>query len=84
MIVSRHFSLLAQHDPVHHQRFLQAEKSRQRKLAGTREAMRISTGWTAALGFCDLVSLSLLSGLSRESSFRWPIRPRPRRKPRPG
>src|SRR5271154_1942411 len=27
-VVSRHFLLLAEHDPVHHQRFLQAEKSR--------------------------------------------------------
>jgi hypothetical protein len=63
IIVSRHFSLLAQHDRPHHQRFLQAEKARQRKLeAGTTNLDR----WTAALGFCDLVSLYLLSGLSGE------------------
>jgi hypothetical protein len=62
IIVSRHFSLLAQHD----QRFLQAEKARQRKLqAGTADLER----YTAALGFCDLVSLYLLCGLSGEVEF---------------
>jgi hypothetical protein len=63
MIISRHFSLLAGHDVVH-QRFLQAEKSRQRKLAASANDADIAR-WTAALGFCDLVSLSLLSGLSK-------------------
>jgi hypothetical protein len=62
MIVSRHFSLLAGHDPVH-QRFLQAEQARQRKLAAGTSEIDL-TRWTAALGFCDLVSLSLLSGLN--------------------
>jgi hypothetical protein len=62
MIVSRHFSLLAGHDPVH-QRFVQVEKSRQQRLEGSAKAVDIAR-WTAALGFCDLVSLSLLSGLS--------------------
>jgi hypothetical protein len=62
MIISRHFSLLAGHDS-RHQRFVEAEKARQRKLAaGAIEADL--TRWTAALGFCDLVSLSLLCGLS--------------------
>ncbi len=75
VIVSRHFSLLAQHDQPHHQRFLEAEKSRQRKLegsapkgAGTPKGADLDR-WTAALGFCDLVSLYLLSGLSREVEF---------------
>ena len=66
IIVSRHFSLLAQHDQPHHQRFLQAEKVRQRKLEGATANL---DRWTAALGFCDLVSLYLLSGLSREAEF---------------
>jgi hypothetical protein len=66
IIVSRHFSLLAQHDQPHHQRFLEAEKSRQRKLEGATADL---DRWTAALGFCDLVSLYLLSGLSREVEF---------------
>jgi hypothetical protein len=76
MIVSRHFSLLAGHDPVH-QRFVQAEEARQQRLQGAGKAEEPRKGddpskgddiarWTAALGFCDLVSLFLLSGLSRE------------------
>ena len=64
MIISRHFTLLAGHDSVH-QRFLQAEQSRQRKLAASANDEDLAR-WTAALGFCDLVSLFLLSGLSRE------------------
>jgi len=70
IIVSRHFSLLAQHDQAHHQRFLQTERLRQRKL----ESSSMARGedlerWTAALGFCDLVSLYLVSGLSSEVEF---------------
>jgi hypothetical protein len=64
MIISRHFSLLAQHDQAH-QRFLQAEKSHQRRLEGTANDVDMER-WTAALGFCDLVSLCLVSGLSGE------------------
>lgn len=64
MVVSRHFSLLAQHDQAH-QRFLQAEKSRQKRLEGAANDVDMER-WTAALGFCDLVSLCLLSGLSGE------------------
>jgi len=69
IIVSRHFSLLAQHDQPHHQRFLQAEKSRQRKLEASTPQGADLDRWTAALGFCDLVSLCLLSGLSGEVEF---------------
>src|SRR5258708_31551216 len=64
MVISRHFSLLAQHDQAH-QRFLQAEKARQRRLEGAANDVDMER-WTAALGFCDLVSLYLLSGLSGE------------------
>jgi hypothetical protein len=69
IIVSRHFSLLAQHDQAH-QRFLRTEKLRQQRL----ESSSMATGedlerWTAALGFCDLVSLYLVSGLSSEVEF---------------
>ena len=63
MIISRHFTLLAGHDAVH-QRFVEAEKARQRKLAASANEVDLAR-WTAALGFCDLVSLSLISGLSR-------------------
>jgi hypothetical protein len=74
IIVSRHFSLLAQHDGGD-QRFIRAEKSRQQRLEGsTAKAGDTPTNdvldrWTAALGFCDLVSLYLLSGLSGEVEF---------------
>ncbi|MGB8539630.1 MAG: DUF3891 family protein [Acidobacteriaceae bacterium] len=64
MIISRHFSFLAGDDPVH-QRFVQAEKERGQRLEGSGKADDLAR-WTAALGFCDLVSLCLLSGLSRE------------------
>jgi Protein of unknown function (DUF3891) len=75
IVVSRHFSLLAQHDQARHQKFILAEKSRQRTLDGStlNGGARPGEGdldrWTAALGFCDLVSLYLLSGLSREVAF---------------
>ncbi len=56
IMVSRHFSLLAQHDQAHHQRFLQAEKSRQQRLEGAQRVRRttddIETGgqqrWASA------------------------------------
>ncbi len=66
MVVSRHFALLAQKDQAHHQGFLQAEKSRQRRLEGSADDL---DRWTAALGFCDLVSLYLLCGLSGPVEF---------------
>jgi hypothetical protein len=70
IIVSRHFSLLAQHDQPHHQRFLRAEKLRQQRLESSATATPEDIErWTAALGFCDLVSLYLVSGLSREVEF---------------
>jgi Protein of unknown function (DUF3891) len=90
VIVSRHFSLLAQHDQVHHQRFLQAERSRQRRLEGDMEKNADPPKgadldlWTSALGFCDLVSLYLLSGLSREVELplAHPASPQARTAPR--
>jgi hypothetical protein len=66
VVVSRHFALIAQNDQAHHQRFLQAEKARQRKLQGSEGDLG---RWTAALGFCDLVSLYLLCGLSGPMEF---------------
>lgn len=74
IMVSRHFTLLAAQDRAH-QRFIQAETARQRRLEGAalangekhREADL--DRWTAALGFCDLLSLYLLSGLNAEVEF---------------
>jgi hypothetical protein len=81
MIISRHFSLLAGHDSVH-QHFLQAEQSRQRKLAASANDADLAR-WTAALGFCDLVSLSLISGLSRvELPLAHPASPQAQTAPR--
>jgi hypothetical protein len=102
IIVSRHFSLLAQHDQARHQRFLQAERLRQRRLdgsiakkgdalkdAGTPKGADPPKGayldrWTSALGFCDLVSLYLLSGSGREVEFplAHPASPEARTAPR--
>ena len=68
IIVSRHFSLLVEHDQAHHQRFLQSERLRQRKLESSSMAKSEDLErWAAALGFCDLVSLYLASGLSQPS-----------------
>jgi len=70
IIVSRHFSLLAEHDQAHHQRFLHTERLRQQKLESSTTAIREDLErWTAALGFCDLVSLYLVTGLSSEVEF---------------
>jgi Protein of unknown function (DUF3891) len=70
IIVSRHFSLLGQQDQPHHQRFLRAEKLRQQRLESSSTATPEDLErWTAALGFCDLVSLYLVSGLSSEVEF---------------
>ncbi len=70
VVVSRHFTLIAQNDQAHHQRFLNAEKARQRKLQGNEgDSEGNLDRWTAALGFCDLVSLYLLCGLSGPVEF---------------
>jgi Protein of unknown function (DUF3891) len=68
IIISRHFTLLAQHDQPAHQRFLKAEKLRQQSLEGAAEDADLNR-WTAALGFCDLLSLYLLNALNREVEF---------------
>ena len=66
LVVSRHFSLLAQKDPAS-QRFLQMQKVRHQGSDGPLTGANAQLDrWTAALGFCDLLSLYLLSGLSRE------------------
>jgi hypothetical protein len=66
VVVSRHFNLIAQHDPAH-RRFLQTETSRQQRLGGRHDDIE---RWTAALGLCDLISLYLLSGLRGPEDFQ--------------
>ena len=58
-VVSRHFTLLAQHDPVQHRDFLNGPKA-------SKAVPPDIEGWTAALGFCDVLSLYLVCGLTRE------------------
>jgi Protein of unknown function (DUF3891) len=62
-VVSRHFTLLAQHDPVQHRHFLNSSHASKSELKPDIE------GWTAALGVCDLISLYLVCGLTREVEF---------------
>jgi hypothetical protein len=69
-IVSKHFTLLAKPELPDHRKFINAERHRQRGfepkgLGSPSELQR----WTMALGFCDLVSLYLLTGLRCETSF---------------
>jgi hypothetical protein len=77
-VVSRHFTLLAQHDPVQHRRFLNGPKASKSELDSDIEA------WTAALGFCDLMSLYLVCGLTREVELplAHPASPRAKNAPR--
>jgi Protein of unknown function (DUF3891) len=65
LVVSRHFTLLARLDPAH-QRFVKTEQARQQRLAGGAPSEADLVRWTNALGFCDLVSLYLLTGLSTD------------------
>src|ERR1700744_1014991 len=58
-VVSRHFTLLAQHDPVQHRDFLNGPKA-------SKAVPPDVEGWTAALGFCDVLSLYLVCGFTRE------------------
>jgi hypothetical protein len=85
IVVSRHFSLLAQHGDPQHQRFFEAERARQRRLEGSNgKGVDDLERWTAALGFCDLVSLYLVSGLSSPVEFplAHPASPQARTAPR--
>ncbi len=67
VIVSRHFCVLAGQDKAK-QRFLQEEKARQQRLASSAAPADLER-WTAALQFCDLVSLTLVSGITGPVEF---------------
>jgi Protein of unknown function (DUF3891) len=85
VIVSRHFSLLAHQDEDPHQHFIEAEKIRRQRLERSIGHKAEDLGrWTAALGFCDLVSLALLSGVSGQVEFplAHPASPQTRTAPR--
>jgi hypothetical protein len=65
ILISRHFCLLAprDHDP-HHAAFVEQENQRRAPLEAASSVSRDDLNrFTAALGFCDLLSLCLCSGL---------------------
>jgi hypothetical protein len=62
LVVSRHFLHLAGQDKAK-QKFVQHEKSRQQRLAQHAKREDLER-WTAALQFCDVLSLYLVSGLA--------------------
>ena len=68
-VVSKHFVMLAGQDPAH-RTFIHAEGERRQRLEnatladGKRPTEADFDRWTAALQFCDLLSLYLLSGLT--------------------
>jgi hypothetical protein len=67
LVVSRHFLHLAGQDKAK-QRFVQQEKSRQQRLASQAKPADLER-WTAALQFCDVLSLYLVSGLAGPAEF---------------
>jgi hypothetical protein len=70
LVVSRHFTYLAQHENAAHRKFVTGELRRQRRLeAAAKSSASDLTRWTAAWGFCDLVSLYLITGLKGDISF---------------
>lgn len=68
LVVSRHFTLLALGHEKEQERFIAAERARQRRLAASARTEDVER-WTALLGFCDLLSLYLISGLREEATF---------------
>jgi uncharacterized protein DUF3891 len=66
IVTSRHFCLLAPRDgDVFHQEFVRAESGKRQEIESiTNFATEDLDRYTAALGFCDLLSLCLCSGLS--------------------
>lgn len=70
VIVSRHFCALALNDP-RHQLFLRDEAPRRERVeSGVGASAADLHRWTAAIGFCDIVSLCLCSGTSEPAQFR--------------
>ena len=67
LVVSRHFLHLAGQDKAK-QKFVQHEKSRQQRLASHAKPADLDR-WTAALQFCDVLSLYLVSGLAGPAQF---------------
>lgn len=73
-VVSRHFSLLAMRGDRAHATFAKQEARRRERIRrnmkpDSSDLDRDLDRWTDALGFCDLLSLYLCSGLSAEASL---------------
>jgi Protein of unknown function (DUF3891) len=69
-IVSRHFSLLAVRGDRAHATFSKQEAARRERIVrSSKPDPSDMERWTDALGFCDLLSLYLCSGVSTEASL---------------
>ncbi len=62
VIVSRHFCSLATDGEEHHRKFLEEETERRRAAEESFGQEADLTRWLGALGFCDLLSLTMCSG----------------------
>ncbi len=67
ILTSRHFCSLATDSEPHHQAFLEEETDRRRPIEERFGQEADLTRWLGALGFCDLLSLTLCSG------HDWPV-----------
>ncbi len=77
-IVSQHFSLLASSDDRVHAVFMKQERTRRERLLKiVKSSVADLERWTDALGFCDLLSLYLCSGVKAAATLP---RCHPRRK----
>jgi hypothetical protein len=65
VLISRHFTTLANQPTPQHEAFLSSEEERRQELEDTLDASPEDLErWTGAVGFCDLLSLYLCSGLT--------------------
>ena len=69
ILISRHFCFLSKDNPPHKE-FLQRETRRRERIENSLGfSVEDLNRWTAALGFCDLLSLYLACGLTRQAEF---------------
>ncbi|MFL6446565.1 MAG: DUF3891 family protein [Bryobacteraceae bacterium] len=69
VIVSRHFTLLGGSDPGRAEFVLRENQERRNVESSLAHDFRDLDRWTAAIGFCDLLSLYLCSGSLQEVKF---------------
>lgn len=69
VLISRHFCFLSKDNPLH-KKFLQQETRRRERIEDNLSfSAEDLTRWTAAVGFCDLLSLYLSCGSTEEVQF---------------